>query len=266
MKPAVRELAQRLGLACGFMTPLLQGDPLLGQAVFAWKRPPALDAAARRLLRKLADYTALMLALYQGQRARELDPLTGLCNRIGLLRRWERVGRQPTGAVLFADLDGFKLLNDVLGHRAGDDFLRQLARILRDTAGPRAVVTRYGGDEFVVLVPGVDGPAARRLQEAIFEQVQRRVASRPSPRPTIAVGLALWPQDGRDLTTLLEKADQRMYQHKRRHLGEARIAGRARQEPPPVRCLSPAKSRPWPRTALLEQAGADIPAAQPPLA
>lgn len=221
IKPAFREHALRLGLTCGFMVPLLWEGELLGQLVFAWAEPHELDAAQRRFLRKLADYASLKLTLYHVKKARELDPLTGLLNRLGLLQRWDGCIREPKGALLFADLDGFKALNDVRGHLAGDDFLRDMARILRRVSDTRTVITRYGGDEFVLLLPGAGRGEALKMRAAIMDQVRRHVATLPPPQPTITIGIALWPQDGTDLAGLIDKADQRMYQHKRRQVALA---------------------------------------------
>ncbi|MFS8542997.1 MAG: diguanylate cyclase [Limnochordales bacterium] len=221
LKAALRAQALRLGLVSGYVVPLVRDGQLLGQVVFAWRSRQALDEAARRLLRKLADFACLKLTLFQIKKERELDPLTGLLNRTGLMRWWESCSGEPQGALLFADLDGFKALNDVRGHLAGDDFLRDMARILRQVAPPRAVITRWGGDEFVLLLPGAARAEALKVRTAIMEQVRAHVASLPPPQPSITIGIALWPRDGRELPALIDKADQRMYHHKRRQVALA---------------------------------------------
>src|SRR5690606_11851602 len=139
----------------------------------------------------------------------------------GLLRRWEVCAQRPRGALLFADLDGFKAMNDTRGHLAGDDFLRDLARLLRRVAEPGTVVARYGGDEFLLVVPGAKRDQAAQLRSRIVREVRRHVEHLPPPRPTLSIGIALWPEDGRDLPALIQAADQRMYQYKRRRVALA---------------------------------------------
>lgn len=219
--PGLREEAVFLGLAAGYAAPLVQDGRLWGVVVFGWKTAFSLKPAARGFLRKLADYASLNLTLFEVHKARELDPLTGLFNRIGLERRWRESSASPRGALLFADLDGFKALNDVRGHLSGDTFLRDLARILQEASSPGAVVTRYGGDEFVLLLPGAGRDEALEVRAAIMERVREHVAKLEPPQPTITVGIALWPHDGRELQALIEKADHRMYQHKRRQVAQA---------------------------------------------
>ncbi|OUN00396.1 MAG: hypothetical protein BAA04_06915 [Firmicutes bacterium ZCTH02-B6] len=221
IKPTFREHALNLGLLCGFMAPLVREGEFLGQLFFAWRAPRELDDETRHFLRKLADYATLNITLFYVNKSRELDPLTGLLNRTGLLRRWEVCSHQPRGAVLFADLDGFKAMNDTRGHLAGDDFLRELARLLRRVADPGTVVARYGGDEFLLLVPGAGRDQAAQLRTRIVREIRRQVEHLPPPRPMLSMGIALWPEDGRDLSTLIQAADQRMYQYKRRRVALA---------------------------------------------
>ena len=186
IKPGFREHALSLGLLCGFMAPLVRDGELLGQLLFAWRTPRQLDGETRRFLRKLVDYTSLNITLFYVNKSRELDPLTGLLNRTGLWRRWELCANQPRGALLFADLDGFKAMNDTRGHLAGDDFLRDLARLLRRVADPGTVIARYGGDEFLLLVPGAGRDEAVQLRARIVREMRRPRArpsgSMPAPR------------------------------------------------------------------------------------
>lgn len=221
IRPGFREYAFSLGLLCGFMAPLVRDGEFSGQLLFAWRTPRQLDGETRRFLRKLTDYTILNITLFHVNKSRELDPLTGLLNRAGLLRRWEVCAQRPRGALLFADLDGFKAMNDTRGHLAGDDFLRDLARLLRRVAEPGTVVARYGGDEFLLVVPGAGRDQAAQLRSRIVREVRRHVEHLPPPRPTLSIGIALWPEDGRDLPALIQAADQRMYQYKRRRVALA---------------------------------------------
>lgn len=219
--PIVREHLARLEVGCGFAVPLVQDGEFLGHVVFAWRTPRSLSKGARRVLHKLARCAAINVQLYRVQQDRERDPLTGLFNRLGLERRWQECSASPRGALLFADLDGFKALNDVRGHLEGDRFLRELAEVLRVAAPAGTVISRYGGDEFVLLIPGAGRAEALQVRAAIMECVRAHVTAMEPPQPAIAIGISLWPHDGRSLQALIGKADQRMYQHKRRQVAQA---------------------------------------------
>lgn len=150
------------------------------------------------------------------------DSLTGLPNR-NLLRETlrERIATAEASrrrlAVMLIDLDRFKDVNDTLGHLVGDALIRSAAQVLRDTVGASGVVARLGGDEFVVMT----GEFRHRQELA---QLAGRVASalnRTDLVPNIdtqvsaSIGVALFPEHGRDMSTLLKNADAAMYQAKR---------------------------------------------------
>ncbi|WP_235488657.1 GGDEF domain-containing protein [Frankia sp. AvcI1] len=155
------------------------------------------------------------------------DGLTGLPNRTALLDRLHRAlhraghdGRRV--GVLFVDLDGFKAVNDTLGHQAGDDLLRTTAARLSHAVRPGDVAGRLAGDEFAVLCEDVDGVADL---EAIADRVVTALAApvRLLDRPvtlTGSVGLALSNPDLADAETLLNAADIAMYTAKRNGPGQ----------------------------------------------
>ncbi|WP_261565109.1 sensor domain-containing protein [Frankia gtarii] len=158
------------------------------------------------------------------------DGLTGLPNRTALLEHLERALRRAGRdgrriGVLFLDLDGFKAINDTLGHQAGDDLLRATATRLARAVRPGDVVGRLAGDEFAVLCEAVDGPADL---EAIAERV---LATLETPSrllghcvvATGSVGLALSGPDLQDSEKLLNAADIAMYAAKRDGPGRYRI-------------------------------------------
>lgn len=150
------------------------------------------------------------------------DPLTGAANRLALASALARaIDRAARGGhrvgLVMVDLDGFKQVNDALGHGAGDSVLRAVVRRLREGLAAGDLVARLGGDEFALLWAELDrseDPTAR------LEALARRLAE-PIPLAGAAIalgascGLALWPDHGRGLEELLARADQQMYRVKR---------------------------------------------------
>ena len=148
------------------------------------------------------------------------DALTGLPNRALLAERARSAiclaqeGGTPL-AVIFLDLDHFKQVNDSLGHRVGDALLMEVAQRLRATVRDNDTVSRLGGDEFILLLPGANAHGAARvagkLQEALRQPYQidhHELTMAPS------MGIALFPQDGADFDTLTQSADVAMYRAK----------------------------------------------------
>jgi len=149
------------------------------------------------------------------------DPLTGLANRTLLGDRLHQAiasaAREPeVFAVHFYDLDNFKAINDEHGHLRGDEVLRAIARRLERVARQADTVARIGGDEFVVLQPGVHSrddveKLGRRVQAALAEPIAIGAAS---CKLTVSGGVALYPADGCDSQSLLAHADAAMYRVK----------------------------------------------------
>jgi diguanylate cyclase (GGDEF)-like protein/PAS domain S-box-containing protein len=148
------------------------------------------------------------------------DALTGLPNRALLAERAQqaiRVAQESSTplAVIFLDLDHFKHVNDSLGHRVGDALLVEIAKRLRAVVRDKDTVSRLGGDEFILLLPGANAHGAARvagkLQEASRQHYQiahHELTMAPS------MGIALFPQDGCDFDTLTQSADVAMYHAK----------------------------------------------------
>jgi diguanylate cyclase (GGDEF)-like protein len=158
------------------------------------------------------------------------DPLTGLANRVLLLDRLEHaVWRSQRGrdrpAVLYIDLDGFKLVNDTLGHAIGDHVLRTSAARILASVRPQDTVGRMGGDEFAVVCEAVEGTQtalaiARRIARAVEQPItlDELAGSRTSPLPTTAdvgasIGIAV-AQPGQPADDVLRAADAAMYRSK----------------------------------------------------
>lgn len=146
------------------------------------------------------------------------DALTGLGNRVYLARQFDLfLQRYQRFAVLFLDLDNFKLINDTDGHGVGDQLLASLADRLRASLIPDSVLVRLGGDEFLVMLPGITD---KEQVEAIAKELARTVA-----RPYViagntyaistSTGIVTYPEHGSDRLTLIKHADLAMYQAKK---------------------------------------------------
>ncbi|MGN6687961.1 MAG: putative bifunctional diguanylate cyclase/phosphodiesterase [Actinomycetales bacterium] len=173
------------------------------------------------VLLQLEDVTERRQAEQTLLRQATTDVLTGLANRATLQERLAAaLRRDPTGvAVLFCDLDHFKLVNDSYGHGLGDDLLRVVATRLSECA-PRAVVARLGGDEFVLLLVGASQESAIAVAEAISAAVSQPVTSRGvTVTPGMSVGIAMGTV-GVTVDEILAHADTALY--------EAKAAGRRR--------------------------------------
>ncbi|MEP2616336.1 bifunctional diguanylate cyclase/phosphodiesterase, partial [Marinobacter alexandrii] len=169
----------------------------------------------------LRDLTQLKAAQTELHRLAFYDPLTGLPNRQlfrdrldHAVRRCRRSG-EPA-ALMFLDLDGFKRINDTLGHDAGDELLRQVAEWLHGCVREEDSVARLGGDEFVVLQSRVgESEAASKVAETILHRLCQRVRlSEHEVGITVSIGITMIPQDSEDSGTLMKYADLAMYRAK----------------------------------------------------
>ncbi len=142
----------------------------------------------------------------------DLDPLTSLLNRRGFRRELSRV--ESNGAtIIFMDINNFKSINDRYGHSVGDACLKRFARLLSQCFRAEDALFRWGGDEFLVLAPGLDIEGAGRRVAQLCSQLAQPEGELPNCE--IAVGIALLPVGG-DAGTVLHEADARMYADKRR--------------------------------------------------
>jgi diguanylate cyclase (GGDEF)-like protein len=222
------------GLRAVFTFPLRHRDDSLGALDLYRDTPGPLDARALAIAQTLADVVAAYLLNAQAradlrlssERSREdalHDPLTGLPNRVLLVelldqavRRGRRSGR--TAAILFADLDGFKQVNDTYGHGVGDELLIAIAERLGATLRPGDTLARLFGDEFVILCEDLDGPSpvetiATRIAGALAVPF---VLSTTAVSMTASVGIAFAGRGDQLSEELLHEADTAMYQAKRK--------------------------------------------------
>ena len=178
------------------------------------------DGSVRGVVRAYEDITERRRAEDQLQRVAHYDQLTGLPNRLSLQKQLGRLlsgsgPKEPTGIALF-DLDGFKDVNDTLGHSTGDQLLIEVGSRLTEVAGARGQISRLGGDEFIVVIPGCGDPleigrlidaALQRLAEPyeINDQILHIAGS---------AGSAIAPTDGASVDELIANADLALYQAK----------------------------------------------------
>jgi diguanylate cyclase (GGDEF)-like protein len=222
------------------------------RAAAAPESRPAVRGDARREVENLRLFNAYLLRELatlkereaQMQRLADRDSLTGLYNRRRVqellestlaeaARQWQRVG------LLFIDLNGFKGINDEYGHAAGDKVLTTAAKRILARVRTGDIVGRYGGDEFVVILPGVpDAAAVTRVAQTIRERMALpyRVEGVES-HLTAAIGESLYPYDGKSAEALLKRADQAMYRLK---AGRVRVPEPAK--PPSRRRYDPARA------------------------
>jgi diguanylate cyclase (GGDEF)-like protein len=206
--------------------PMRTGDELLGFLVASSGVPVEIgdDAfeQAELLVAQASTALSTLRMLERSERAAVTDGLTGLWNH----RRFYETSLalieaapEVEFALVLADLDDFKELNDRHGHVAGDDALRSVAAVLRRGMRPGDSVFRVGGEEFALLLPSTSRPNAR----TVCRRLQRTLETLDLGgwRLTLSFGIARSPEDGSDLRTLMQAADAALYEAKR--LGKDRI-------------------------------------------
>jgi len=207
-------------------TIVVSGEPVGVVCVFG-DRPRKLGDKEEEALAALARQASAQLDLRR--RNAELrdaavrDPLTGVANRTLLLDRLELAlaQREREGGhvgIFFCDVDEFKAINDRRGHDEGDRVLRRIAERLQAATRATDTVARIAGDEFVVLCPGLDSPQeldelAARIDELVHAP---DLEGEPALRVRLSIGAAL-ADEREPAASLLRRADQEMYRHKRRH-------------------------------------------------
>lgn len=214
------ERARDAGLVSGLLQPIVQNDQALGVLGAGWDtRQANLDGSTRLLMHLLAGEAAMALSradlVAQLEAAARTDQLTGLANLRGweehLVRELAAAGRDGRSvAVALLDLDGFKALNDDVGHQGGDRVLRASSAAWQHQLREGDLLARIGGDEFAVLLPGCGGTDALVLAERLRGATQEITAS---------LGIAYW--DGEEsYSRLMVRADEALY--------AAKAAGRDR--------------------------------------
>ncbi|GAB6181398.1 GGDEF domain-containing protein [Desulfotomaculum defluvii] len=148
-----------------------------------------------------------------------LDPMTGLYNKSYLLRatlfeveRYKRFNQ--TFSIIFIDLDNFKKINDTMGHKIGDLILIKVAKCIKKNVRTIDIPVRYGGDEFVILMPQTTYEGAKALLDRLKQNISL-VDTTSKIKVSISGGISVFPNDSKDFEQLLNLADERMYKNKR---------------------------------------------------
>ncbi len=219
---AARYQTERIGQQAAFMAPILDENHNVLSALLFFS---PVGFRADQFLGQVAEILSRTLSLYLQRKNAEKrllhaslhDALTGLPNRVYLTHQLEaKVKAEEPAAVLYVDLDRYKLINDTLGHSIGDQVLIEVARRFREAIRPQDVAGRIGGDEFILLLSGL---RERTEIEAIARKVLAAIE-----RPFVlvnrayflsaSIGVAVAPDDGRDAQLLIKCADSAMYRVK----------------------------------------------------
>ena len=224
-----RAACRRVGLRSMIVVPLRHGDTVIGVIKVLSSQPGFFTETEVRTLSMISDLVSASMfhaARFQTDELYRMathDPLTGLPNRALFFDRLRQVladaeRHNERFAVLNADMDGLKPINDGFGHSAGDAAIRETADRLRELVRQTDTVARLGGDEFAVILNRIDGGEGvehqcRRVAEHVAGQALR---FGESDLPlSVSIGYALYPDHGGSVQELIDKADSAMYAVKR---------------------------------------------------
>ena len=221
------------GMQSLLILPLVVREAAIGTLALAARRRDAFGAEVRPALQLLANQLAVALSNAASvARLEELattDGLTGCFNKRyfqdefkARLQAAQRFGRKLS--LVIVDLDHFKTVNDTYGHHTGDVVIRELGQILRRLKRETDVVARFGGEEFCVLCEETDAEGACLLAERVREELERTAFETDlgSVRVTASLGLATFPEHGKDKQALFAAADRALYAAK--HNGRNQVA------------------------------------------
>jgi diguanylate cyclase (GGDEF)-like protein len=222
--PRVNPVVRQRGLGAIVGLPLQSDGSVVGVLWVNFARPRRFASEELVLLTTLAAQASTALrnaSLYvEARRLADRDPLTSLVNYRTLqerLRQQLAVARR-TGeplSIVMVDLNDFKHVNDTLGHLAGDTLLRRVATELVAACRETDTVGRYGGDEFMLILPLTDAAGAQALVARVADQVAALPREGGLGRPlTLAAGAATFPSEASEIEALVALADSRLYANK----------------------------------------------------
>ncbi len=214
------------GLRSYVLVPLVSREQTVGVLALGSERTDAFDDLALARLQRLADAVAIAfdnVRLFQKTREMSItDEITPLYNfryfHQALDRELKLVNRyDSTLSLLFIDLDRFKPINDTYGHLRGSRTLREVGFLLREGVRETDIPARYGGDEFCVILPQTDGPAAHLLAEKLRSLIEDHTFLQEEgidARLGVSLGVATYPLEAKTKEALIRLADKRMYEDK----------------------------------------------------
>ena len=212
--------------AASFCVPLQVQGEILGSLHLQSEQKEKLDEAKRQLAYIVVEQMGMALSnlkLREALREQSIrDPLTGLFNRRymeeALSQQMSRVTRQlhPLGIVMI-DIDHFKRFNDTYGHAAGDTLLRELGQFLQKKIRKEDIACRYGGEEFILILPDATLEAAQQRAEELRQEIRRLhvQVGQSDETITLSMGVAIHPQHARTIENVLRAADSALYRAKR---------------------------------------------------
>lgn len=219
------QLAAKAGLHGAFAFPILAGNVTLGVVEFFSREIRAPDPSLLQMVRVIGSQIGQFMARKQAEEnllyVATHDTLTGLPNRYMFNQRFahalnnaQRYGKSM--ALLFLDMDRFKLVNDTLGHPFGDRLLVEVAGRLRLCLRESDTVARFGGDEFVALIEEFNSPAdvVSVAQKILHALRWPYLLEGETCHLTASIGISIYPNDGSDMSTLLRNADIAIYRAK----------------------------------------------------
>lgn len=225
-----RESAIRQGYQSSISLPLREEGQVFGALAIYSPEPCSFAAEEVTLLEELADDLAFGICTLRAHARREAaenqlaflarhDPLTRLPNRRLLRERFEEALEQHPDqplAMLFLDLDSFKEINDSLGHAVGDELLVDVVARLRHCLGAKHMLSREGGDEFMILLAGIGEMAeiGRIAQSMLAASQESFHLGNSTLHTTFSIGISVYPHDGTDFDTLRKNADIALYRAK----------------------------------------------------
>lgn len=185
-----------------------------------------LENQAKKQTAELPEHIRQKFQIMENTKAKLLDmaytdKMTGVVNKdklTSIIRDLINDTKVEKFSILIFDIDNFKFINDNMGHLIGDESLISLARLGEDSIRKNDYIGRYGGDEFVIVLPALDAYEAKM----IAERFRSKVAQQTKPKFTISIGVSSYPEDGKSFKELIQAADKALYLSKER--GKNRVS------------------------------------------